>query len=606
MTDPTLFTVFNIKLNGSDLTSTDMDQLDSVEVDLSLFMPGMFTLTFFDPTFALLSSSRFLPGKSVDVAVKMGTATTTLISGEITALEPVMSGSMTPNLLTVRGYDKSHRLHWNRVYKTYLDVKDSDLATQVIGGAGLSASVTATSNVRKYVLQNNLTNWEFLQQLAIRNNYVLHMNGTQLYFGPPAGISGRSTAVALDPGTNVHEFRPRLTVASQLTSVQVRGWDVQQKQAIVGLGSQPATLPHPSTTGRSSAQTMGHQGKMAVLSIPVEDQAMAQKAAEALLTQARQADIQAEGVAYGEPTILPGGRITLSNSTNIFNGTYLVTRARHILRGPVSGRYETFFEVTSGSAATAGRLFLEGAGIPNGALGEEGLAAMIGIVTNNDDSQQYSARVKVKFPVMAQSPESADIESNWLRVVAPGAGAQRGIMWHPEVNDEVLVLFDRSNPASGYVVGGLWNGQDAPPIASGSLVANGKVKMREMRSRKGAIVRLTDDDQILIEIADAASGAKNSIVIDSQANKIILTADTEIDLTTKTVKVKGDTAINVDGGTVTVKGTAIKVEGSQSVEVKGMSVKVTADTTMDLKASASMTIDGGGMLTLKGGLVKIN
>ena len=47
--------------------------------------------------------------------------------------------------------------------------------------------------------------------------------------------------------------------------------------------------------------------------------------------------------------------------------------------------------------------------------------------------------------------------------VTPMAGAERGLYFLPEVDDEVLEAFEHGSPSAPYVLGGLWNGEDTPP-----------------------------------------------------------------------------------------------------------------------------------------------
>ena len=89
---------------------------------------------------------------------------------------------------------------------------------------------------------------------------------------------------------------------------------------------------------------------------------------------------------------------------------------------------------------------------------------VIGLVTNNNDPQNLG-RVKVMFPWL-----SDNLESDWFRVASPMAGAGRGIMFMPEVDDEVLVAFEHGNPQRGIVVGSLWNGKDKTPIPVGDAI----------------------------------------------------------------------------------------------------------------------------------------
>jgi uncharacterized protein involved in type VI secretion and phage assembly len=79
---------------------------------------------------------------------------------------------------------------------------------------------------------------------------------------------------------------------------------------------------------------------------------------------------------------------------------------------------------------------------------------VIGIVTNNQDPDRLG-RVKVRFPWL-----SGGTESHWARVATPMAGNGRGLYFLPEVDDEVLVLFERGDVRFPFVIGALWNGKD--------------------------------------------------------------------------------------------------------------------------------------------------
>ena len=88
----------------------------------------------------------------------------------------------------------------------------------------------------------------------------------------------------------------------------------------------------------------------------------------------------------------------------------------------------------------------------------------IGIVTDNNDTEQKYGHVKVKLPYLGKDGSGQEIESTWARLATIGAGNQRGVMFMPEVNDEVLVAFEHGDIRRPYVIGSLWNGTDAPPL----------------------------------------------------------------------------------------------------------------------------------------------
>jgi uncharacterized protein involved in type VI secretion and phage assembly len=190
--------------------------------------------------------------------------------------------------------------------------------------------------------------------------------------------------------------------------------------------------------------------------------------------------------------------------------------------------------------------------------------AVVGVVTNNKDPDGMG-RVKVKFPWL-----SAGDESQWARVSSPMAGKERGVYFLPEVDDEVLVLFEHGDMRFPYVLGALWNGKDAPPVAND----DGKNNVRIIKSRSGHVIRLTDEDgKEKIEIVDKSE--KNSIVIDTADNAVTITSEKDITLSA-------------------TKGT-IKLD-AKNVEVKSSAdSKVESGAGMDLKASGTMNVKGASV-----------
>jgi uncharacterized protein involved in type VI secretion and phage assembly len=192
---------------------------------------------------------------------------------------------------------------------------------------------------------------------------------------------------------------------------------------------------------------------------------------------------------------------------------------------------------------------------------------VIGVVTNNRDPEGMH-RVKVHFPWLG-----TEDESDWARVVSPMTGNGRGLYLLPEVDDEVLVAFEHGRVDHPYVIGALWNGQDAPPENNG----NGTNDHRSFTSRSGHLLRFDDaDGQEKIEIVDKSGD--NRIVIDTSARKIRIEASGDIEITSSTGKVK-------------ISGIGIELDSQADV-------KVQAQTTVDVNANAQASVQAA--------LVKIN
>ena len=108
--------------------------------------------------------------------------------------------------------------------------------------------------------------------------------------------------------------------------------------------------------------------------------------------------------------------------------------------------------------------------------------AVVGIVTDIKDDQKL-CRVKVKIP-------SLPITDNtwWSSWISIGGAKDRGWFSLPEVDDEVLIMFEHGEIHRPIILGALWNGKDRPPSDNG----DGKNNLRMLRSRAGHEVVLDD------------------------------------------------------------------------------------------------------------------
>jgi len=150
-------------------------------------------------------------------------------------------------------------------------------------------------------------------------------------------------------------------------------------------------------------------------------------------------------------------------------------------------------------------------------------AAYLARVVSLDDPQSLN-RVQVRLIAFDDcANQDAPL---WARVVCPFAGQDRGAFLMPDVDDEVLVLFQNGDPSYPLVLGGLWNGSATAPAS----FENGQNRYKVIRSKNG--VKLTLDDQQGQEtfIAETPAGQKITLkdgpgtitIEDSNGNSIKL------------------------------------------------------------------------------------
>jgi phage protein D len=568
-----LISQMHLKIGGSNASEEIMDNVISIEVDDSLLLPDMFSIHLRDPRFKWADSDDFALGKPVEISVKVDSAESKLLAGEITAIEPEFSQAVGPTVL-IRGYDQSHRLHRAKETKTYVQETDSDIARKIARECGLKAEVDSTREVHEYVIQDNQTDMEFLQDRVQRIGYRLYVEDDTLYFR--RAPETEPEVPVLEWGNNLLDFQARMTTAQQVTEVTVRGWDPKTKKEIIGRATAPQDTPQVGESrsgGEAARRAFNIDSKEIVVNRTPATQGDADAMAQSICDEIGNSFIQAEGVGTGNPAVKAGAIVELKGIGQRFSGHYRITRSVHRY---VKGGYTTHFEVSGRRANTIGQLLTP--------KSDRKHSVVIGIVTNNRDPDGWG-RVKVRFPTLPGNEESY-----WARLVSPMAGDGRGFEFIPEVNDEVVVAFEHDDSHRPFILGSLWNGKDKPPQGSDKVVNSaGKVEKRIIRSRSGHTITLDDSDSgAKISIVDKTE--KNAIEIDSQNNAMTIKAQSKVEIQTQ------------DGHKIILDSSGIKVEAAQKdLSLKAMNIKLEADMNIEVKAGMNADIKGQMAATLEGG-----
>jgi len=553
-----------VKIAGTPLSTAVMDELYRVEVESSLNLPAMCVLYVHDSTAELTNSGPFDLGAAIEVGVadEQGRGETVLFDGEITGIEPdFREGTLAD--LAIRAYDRSHRLHRGAFTRTYTNMTDSAIASDVANQAGLQADVEATNSEHPHIYQHGQTPMEFLRERARRIGYDVYVQGRRLCF-KPASTNGQ--AIDLEWGANLRSFSPILSLGEQVSQVEVRGWNPATKREIVGRASSGEAAPsigEQRTGGALAEEAFGSASELTV-STDVVDQAEADELAQAILDDHDGAFVEAEGECFGLPALMAGSTVQITALGQRFNGTYRVTSARHVWS--TERDYVTFFTVRGRRDDTLTRL------IVGPAKARTSWPVMTGIVTDLDDPEGMG-RVTVKFPWL-----DPDLSSHWARVIGTGAGAGRGTYWLPEVNDEVLIGFEQGDMSRPVVIGGLWNGEDEPPLDSGTAISNGEVVQRTLATRVGHRITFSEENPAFVRIETA--GGQFILLHDD---------DGKIDIETS-----GGAVLSLDDN-----GNKIRLSGGGNIEIEG-------DLNVTLKSGANMDIEASGNLTLKGATIQLN
>lgn len=477
-----LITHFQLNLGGRNAPEELMRSLLEIMVESSLHMPDVATLVIHDPRLHWIDNELIKPGQELQVWVTDPAtgqeSREPIFDGEIVELEPEFTPAT--HSLTVRAFDRLHRLTRGQRVRSFQDVTDGDVVRLIAEEVRLEPDTAETRQVHSYLLQCNQTNLEFLRERAAAHGYLLYAYGKKLCFKPLT----HDESIELQWGKSLLEFRPRLTTLSQVGMVQARGWDPITRQELLAQisdGQGMRDIGQKQSGGELVKQAFRLETNHLIVDRPVRTQSGAENLAQAMADRVAESFVEAEGVCAGNPGLVAGVSILVSAVGQQFSGKYFVTSASHVHNA--HDGYVTRFTISGQSPASLLRLLRS-----DKERNHSEFFLVLGVVTDNRDPQGWG-RVRVKYPGL-----SSDHTSDWARVVAIGAGPGRGIEFLPEVNDEVLIGFEMGDVHHPYVLGGLWNGQDAPPKKSDQIVSNGRVRQRIIRSRSGHMITLDDDD----------------------------------------------------------------------------------------------------------------
>lgn len=632
-----------VEFGGTPLPAKFVNTLVEGYVDDSRTLPDLFLLRFRDPDRVLLEQTGLKIGSEARLLARAGggTAPEPLLDGVVTALEVELDETGT--FTVVRGLDESHRLFRGRRVASYQNMTLADICGQVAQRAGLKpGTVDVAGPVLEHVAQPNITDWEFVRGLAEEAGAQAYVREGQLHIARPAEASSAPDSSAraerdplvLELGGNLLRCRAGVSAAEQVSEVEVRGWDVQAKQPLVGKApaGKSATLELGVTAAEVSAPF--GEARFVVTDAAYGAQAQVDQAAKALAERIAGSFAELEAVIRGNPAVRAGSAVALNAVGAPFEGRYTVTSSRHVfdaVRGyetwiTVSGQQErSLFGLTGGGP---------GAGGPGGSGAGGRCAGLVsGTVTDTQDPEG-SGRVKVRFPWL-----SDEYASDWARTAQSG-GTGGGEAFIPEVGDEVLVGFEHGHLDRPYVLAGLYNGQDRPGggggaaggmgAAGGSGAAGpeagapgggtgaelvdpttGAVNRRAFASRSGNQLELLDAANGPQGVRLRTGDGKLTIDLDRKGTAIVINSDGSVTIEAKervSIKAAEGVALDAGRGALELAGDSVTLTSRSGVAVDGGNGKValTSGGSVEVRGG-QVTVDGTRRTDVRsGGTVSVN
>lgn len=256
-------------------------------------------------------------------------------------------------------------------------------------------------------------------------------------------------------------------------------------------------------------------------------------------------------------------------------------------------------------------------------------------------------RIKVKFH-WDRAPGANQDSSCWVRVAQAWAGTGWGHLFLPRVGQEVVVSYVDGDPDRPLVTGSVYNGQSGMPVPLPAMQTQSVIRSRSSKGGSaGNELRMEDKagaEELYLRAQRAMTvSVENTLsttVETGGESHLVKAGDLALEVGSgnETHKVSGTRKIEAGGDETHTSGAAfahdvagnykLTIKGNLVIEVggsisfkAGTSLQCEAGTTLSSKAgttlsheammvrqkaSAAQTVESGGVLELKGALVKLN
>jgi len=475
----------DLSLGGSALDDELFTELVSATVEQRVNAPASCELEFNDPLGR--AADAFAAGAAF--TLRAGAERRTLFEGTVAALELVARGERV-RTLRVLAYDALDKLRRGAPVRVHSDVTFADLARELTLPLGITVDFEQPGTLRPRVVQHRRSDFDLLLDAAERAGSYVRLDAGCLRSYPiaPAGESKE-----LELGVELREANVTLSEVDAASSVAVRGWDPHRVRAYHGT-AKSASAGAPEVT---------------VTNVIVRSDGQADAFARSQIERRAAAGSVLVAVAEGDTALEPGLCVRLRGLGSAYGGPFRITLARH--------RFTPAF----------GYIVELSSALPAAHAPPQNASATLGIVADVRDPEGLG-RLKVRYPALD------DAESDWLQMLAAGAGGKKGLVALPAVDDLVLVLGVDDDPAHGIVLGALYGSGGLPGERPKAF------KGYAFYSPGGHMIELDDEGSLLVR----ASGGSSL----------------ELGRKSTTLHSETDLVIEAPGRTITIAATLVEIE----------------------------------------------
>jgi len=536
--------------------------------------------------FSISDSGDFNPGSEIEISAGYASEEEIIFKGIV----------MRHGLRIVRGRfsleieckDVAVKASVGRKNKIFEAKPDSDIISEVLGEySDLTVNVAATSYEHPELLQNYISDWDFVIQRADVNGLILLNSDSEIEIKKP---EAGSPVLDIYPDGDLKSFDAYLDAKNVLNAVKGVSWDMDNQEVVEASSNPPNANEFGSISSDDLASVVGLEEYLlsTTANTPME---VLTEWASAQHSKSEWSKVRGKIVIQGYNAIKPGDTVNLEDFSEQFNGFVFISSVEHIIE-------EGDFVTELGLGLSPNWYADEKPNFyapPASGLIPPVNGLYVGVVEQIHEDENGQYRIKVKMPTL-----QSETLSLWARMTSLYATAEAGIFFYPEVGDEVIVGFLNQDAQNPVVLGSVHNKINIPPEEPAEENFIKKITTKEklqisfdeenkaivIETPEGNMVTMNDTDGI-ISIADMNDNlfelSADGVKVES-AGDIIMNAQGNIELSAQ-----GDISVGATGD-IGVEGMNIENKGTAAFKAEG----------------ANCEVNGSAQTVIKGGMVMIN
>jgi len=540
------------------------------------------SLTDGDPSkqdFELSSGKIFNPGEKISIEIGYDGKNKEVFSG-IIIRHRIKSRNSESSLLYLECKHEALKMCGGRKTSYFEKKDDKAILSGLFSDSKVGGSLSCNGTFLKSdsSLQFDVSNWDYFMLRCQVNSKIVLFDGEKVSVEDPK-LSG-SAVKTFSYGQDILEFESEADAENQYDKIEGFSWDSDNQEVVNSMGKTSSFKQLENNGVKSSDlesvlsvnDSLFHSGE-----IP-KDELTSWGTSKAVI--ASLSKVKGRIKISGDSSIKTGDVIEIKGVGDKFSGNVLVSAVRHEINN--SG-WVTNIQFGLNSKWHSSRTDINSPAAGSLLPSVNGL--QIGKVLKIDGDEKY--RIQIALPVAGSEVKI------WARMIFEDAGKSRGIVFWPEVDDEVIVGFLNSDPRNPIILGSLFSKKNEPPIKPDKKNPDKGIITKE----KVKIIISDEDKSVNIETPGG-----NSILLDDKKKSIVLE-----DQNKNSVKLEKSGISIVSKGDVNIEASKkVNIKAKMDVTIEGMNVKNTAKAKFSAEGKAGAELQTSAIAIVKGSMVKIN